>query len=120
MSLTIITPTIGSAYLQKCIDSVNNQTNKNFTYYIVVDGSQYNERVYEILKNNNYPKNIKIFPLSENTGANGWNGHRIYIAMSFLVNTDYIMFLDEDNTIESNHVDELMKTINDKKLDFNS
>jgi glycosyltransferase involved in cell wall biosynthesis len=118
MSLTIITPTIGSAYLQKCIDSVNNQTNKNFTYYIVVDGSQYNESVYEILKNNNYPKNFKIFPLIENIGSGGWCGHRTYIAMAFLTNSDYIMFLDEDNTIEPNHVDEMMKNIIEKKLDW--
>ena len=41
MSLTIITPTTGSKYLQKCIESVKNQKNQNFTYYIVIDGSKF-------------------------------------------------------------------------------
>jgi glycosyltransferase involved in cell wall biosynthesis len=118
MSLTIITPTIGSEYLKRCIDSVNNQTNKNFTYYIVNDGLQYKDKLYEILKDTNYPNNFKILPLVENTGANGWNGHRAYIAMAFLTNSDYIMFLDEDNTLEPNHVDTLLKNISEKKLDW--
>jgi glycosyltransferase involved in cell wall biosynthesis len=118
MSLTIITPTIGSEYLKRCIDSVNNQTNKNFTYYIVGDGSQYTNKLYEILKDTDYPNNFKILPLDENTGANGWNGHRAYIAMAFLTNSDYIMFLDEDNTLEPNHVDTMLKNISEKKLDW--
>ena len=83
MSLAVITPTIGSKYLKKCIESINNQTNKNFTYYIVIDGSKYKEDVYNILKDIELPENLKIMPLDENTGANGWNGHRVYIAMSF-------------------------------------
>ena len=49
MSLAVITPTIGSKYLKKCIESINNQTNKNFTYYVVIDGSKYKEDIYNIL-----------------------------------------------------------------------
>jgi len=116
MSLTIITPTIGSQYLKKCIDSIKKQTNQNFIYYIVVDGLKNLMMVTDICKD--LPDNFKIIPLYENTGANGWNGHRIYISMSFLTNSDYVMFLDEDNTLEPNHVESVLKTLVDKKLDW--
>lgn len=113
MSLTIITPTIGSKYLKKCIQSIINQTNQNFIYYIVIDGHKYIDNVQEVLKEFNLPKNFVILPLCENTGANGWNGHRIYIATSFITNSDYVMFLDEDNVFEPNHVDTMLKKIRD-------
>jgi len=118
MSLAVITPTIGSKYLKKCIESINSQTNKNFTYYIVIDGSKYKEDVYNILKDIELPENLKIIPLDENTGANGWNGHRIYIAMSFLINTEYIMFLDEDNFLEATHVESILEIVKEKRIDW--
>jgi hypothetical protein len=118
MSLTIITPTIGSKYLKGCINSIKNQTNQNFIYYIVIDGQIYNEAVYNILIDIILPTNLKIITLDENTGSNGYNGHRIYISMGFLTNSEYIMFLDEDNTFESNHVETVMKNIIDNNLDW--
>ena len=38
--------------------------------------------------------------------------------MSFITNSDYVMFLDEDNTLEPNHVESVLKTLVDKKLDW--
>jgi dTDP-glucose pyrophosphorylase len=116
MSLTIITPTTGSKYLQKCIESVKKQKNQNFTYYIVIDGSKFIENCLNFIKD--LPQNFKLIPLYENTGANGWNGHRIYISMSFLTNSDYVMFLDEDNTLQENHTEMVLKTLQEKKLDW--
>ena len=120
MSLTIITPTIGSEYLKRCMDSVKNQSNQNFTYYIVSDGKKYEKNVNDIIKDSKYncQDNFKFLPLVENTGANGWNGHKIYISMAFLTNSDYIMFLDEDNTLEPNHVESVMQVIKEKQLDW--
>jgi len=118
MSLTIITPTIGSQYLKRCMDSIKNQSNQNFTYYIVTDGKKYHDDVLKYLKEGNYPENFKTLELYENTGANGWNGHRIYISMAFLTNSEYIMFLDEDNTFEPNHVESVLKNIKEKNLDW--
>jgi hypothetical protein len=120
MSLTIITPTIGSEYLKRCMDSVKNQSNQNFNYYIVTDGKKYEKNVNDIINDTNYncQDNFKFLPLVENTGANGWNGHRIYISMAFLTNSDYIMFLDEDNTLEPNHVESVMQVIKEKQLDW--
>jgi hypothetical protein len=120
MTLTIITPTTGSDYLVKCMNSIKNQTNQNFIYYIVIDGNKFAEKVYNFLKlyNNKLPDNFKIIELNENSGSDGWNGHRIYMATSILTNSEYVMFLDEDNYLEPNHVDSMLNTIKEKNLDW--
>ena len=51
------------------------------------------------------------------TGGNFY-GHRIYAAYPHLINSDYILFLDEDNWYEPDHVETLIKTIEAKNLDF--
>jgi len=116
--ITIITPTIGSDYLIECINSVKNQTNQNFIYYIVVDGNKFSEKINNLLKNVKIPDNFKIISLEENTGSNGWNGHRIYMSISILTNSEYVMFLDEDNYLESNHVESMLKKVVDGNLDW--
>jgi len=118
MSLTIITPTIGSKYLKKSIQSIINQTNQNFIYYIVIDGNKFSEKVNTILKDQKLPDNFKIMTLDENSGSNGWNGHRIYMAYSILTNSDYVMFLDEDNYLEVNHVESMIDLLKEKNLDW--
>jgi len=118
MSVTIITPTIGSEYLKECVESMLKQTYKDFTYYIVIDGEKFSLNVYNILKDLKLPENFKILPLTENTGANGWNGHRIYSAMSFITNSNYVMFLDEDNTYSENHVESMINKIKNNNLDW--
>ena len=41
MKVAVITPTIGTDYLSKCVSSVENQTYENLTHYVFVDGNQY-------------------------------------------------------------------------------
>ena len=43
MKVAVVTPTIGNPKLADCLASVNNQTYKNLTHYIFIDGSQYEE-----------------------------------------------------------------------------
>ena len=64
--------------------------------------------------------NIQVIVSPENTGKTGGNfyGHRIYAAYPHLLNSDYILFLDEDNWYEPNHVETLIETIESKNLDF--
>jgi hypothetical protein len=47
--------------------------------------------------------------LPHNTGHSQYNGHRIYGAVPYLVDSDYVMFLDEDNYIDPTHVETLVK-----------
>ena len=49
-----------------------------------------------------------MIELPENTGAGGYNGHRIYGSIPYLVNADYVVFLDEDNWIDEDHVESLV------------
>ena len=106
--VAVITPTIGTKHLKQNLESVMNQTYKNMIHFIVVDGPQYMERAHTILEEVNNQSREVIF-LPENTGHSNYNGHRIYGAAPYLINADYVMFLDEDNWINSSHVEDLVK-----------
>ena len=113
--VTVITPTIGSPKLLDAITSVLNQTYK-CNHVIVADGKEYTQKVLDIID----PRLVNIVSSPENTGKTGGDfyGHRIYAAYPHLINSDYILFLDEDNWYEPNHVETLIDTIESKNLDF--
>ena len=49
MRVAVVTPTIGSNYLTKCIDSVDKQTHLDLIHYIFVDGNvHYGEALNKI------------------------------------------------------------------------
>jgi glycosyltransferase involved in cell wall biosynthesis len=104
--VTIITPTTGSNYLDINLNSVSKQTYDNIEHLVVVDGPAYWDKANTAL--NNYEDKTVMY-LQENTGADQYNGHRIYGAMPYLVNSDYVIFLDEDNYIEPTHIESLIK-----------
>jgi glycosyltransferase involved in cell wall biosynthesis len=110
MKVAIVTPTIGSKHLKKCLDSVSNQTYQDITHYVFVDGKDYAYDVInfqiDVLKHDK----VKTVILEENVGK-GWYGHRVYAACSFLVNADVIVYLDEDNWFEPNHVEKLVEKL---------
>lgn len=110
-TVTVITPTIGSPKVRDAVKSVQEQTYKQIRHLLVVDGEQYDEKFVE---NFEYEELEKLMPYSiapENTGGGGFYGHRIYAGYAHLVNTDYIFFLDEDNWYQPNHVETLVKTL---------
>jgi len=107
MKVAVVTPTIASDLLEQCVSSVDNQTYKDLTHYIFIDGCQYEPKAREILVGSSKTRMVE---LEENVGK-GWYGHRVYAACSFLVNADIICYLDEDNWYEPNHVEELVKAI---------
>lgn len=104
--VTVITPTTGTKYLDQNIKSVKAQTYKAVNHLVVIDGKQYWGNI-DITKY----EGVDFLHLNSNTGAGGYNGHRIYGAMSYLVNSDYVCFLDEDNWIDPEHVEHLVKTV---------
>lgn len=107
VKVAIVTPTIGTKHLKDCLDSVKNQTYSDIEHYIFLDGSNYFARSKKILSN----YNVKKVLLEDNTGGDGWLGHRVYASCSFLVNADLICYLDEDNWIEPEHVSSLLDII---------
>jgi len=104
MKVAVVTPTIGSEYLDQCIESVQNQTYENLTHYVFLDGEEnFNKiQLIDLEKDTKHP--IKSIALEENIGK-GWYGHRVYAACSFLVNADVICYLDEDNWLDPCHVE---------------
>jgi glycosyltransferase involved in cell wall biosynthesis len=107
MKIAVVTPTIGSEYLKQCIGSVDKQTYEDIVHYIFIDGCQYEPKAREILVGSSKTRMIE---LEENVGK-GWYGHRVYAACSFLVNADVICYLDEDNFLEPNHIETVVKKL---------
>ena len=91
MKVTVITPTIGSAFLGECIASVRNQTYKNIEHIVVVDGKSRWENADEILKIVEFPNGVNehICVLPYPTGTNRYNGHRVYGAATYFADGDY-------------------------------
>ena len=115
--VAVITPTIGTKHLAKCLDSVAKQTYENMEHIIVVDGPDYIPKTQDMLAAVNSSKG-KVIYLPQNTGHSNYNGHRIYGAVPYLIDADYFIYLDEDNWIEPNHVESLIKTAQDTDWAF--
>ncbi|MDR3435592.1 glycosyltransferase [Telmatospirillum sp.] len=108
--LTVVTPTIGTANLARALASVQAQSYPRIEHLVVVDGPQGAAAVKDALPDN--PRHpVQVLPLPFNTGAGGYNGHRIYAASAFLASGRYIAFLDEDNAWEPDHASSLMDLI---------
>jgi len=109
MKVAIITPTIGTQHLEKNLESVSQQTYKNLKHIVVADGPAYERSVYKFTDRFD---DKTVMTLPENTGAGGYNGHRIYAALPYLIDADYFIFLDEDNWVDPNHVESLVQASN--------
>lgn len=106
--VTIITATTGSKYLKDNLISVQSQTYKNIQHLVVVDGQHHLKKAKKYLTDND---NVIVLPYA--TGIEQYNGHRIYGGCTYFAQGDYLMFLDEDNWLEPDHVESLME-ISDK------
>lgn len=108
--ITILTPTIGSEHLTRCVNSVSEQkipVATELRHLLVIDGRDYIQNTLDILKKSN-GYYARIASLIDNTGKNKWNGHRIYAHYSQLIDCDYLALLDEDNDINQNHITSLL------------
>jgi hypothetical protein len=111
----VITPTTGLPFLAKAMESTNTQPCE---HWIVIDGAEHAQKVADILQAGDYV-NKKIILLPENTGKphQHWSrkegvkffGNRIYAGISNLVNAEHVLFLDEDNWFEPNHVESMLR-----------
>lgn len=92
-------------YLERCLDSVVNQTFKEFEAIIVNDGSKDNSQ--KIIDNyvNKYPGIIKAYQ-KENGGLSDARNYGIEKSKA-----KYIMFLDSDDFIEKDMIGEMYKKI---------
>lgn len=120
MKVSIITPTTGNLFLSECIESIRAQTYRNIEHIVVVDGKERWEKAEPILNAAEFPNgtNEHICILPYPTGINRYNGHRVYGAATYFADGDYHIWLDDDNTLEPNHVESLVQLVQEKKLDW--
>ena len=120
MSVTVIIPTTGTPELKKAVQSVLDQTYKDVTCYVVVDGEQNYKKAFDEMDDftGAMVDKVKIAYLPINVGANGFYGHRIYAAFTHLVNSSYVMYLDQDNWFDTDHVRTCVNTIEEQNLDW--
>ena len=107
MNPLVITPTTGSVELIDAIDSVLNQTIE-VDHLIVCDGNIFKSRVKHIVEKVVECPRVTVCYLPYNTGGNGFYGHRIMAAFGHLVPNKYILFLDQDNWFDPDHVETLV------------
>ena len=110
MRIMVITPTTGKDTVFKAMESVRDQTIKT-EHLVVFDGQEAKDKFPLTFVDGH-----TFLTLPENIGANNWYGHRVYAAMPLMVNADYILFLDEDNWFEPNHVETMIDKIKSKDL----
>lgn len=111
MKLSIVIPVYNSyQYLDKCLESVCNQLNRNYEIICINDGSTDNS--LKIL--NKYKKvftNIKLIN-QENHGT----GHARNIGIK-IATGDYICFVDSDDYIHKTYIKELTSFLEEKNPD---
>lgn len=117
MSATVIIPTTGSAEIKKAVESVLNQTYAT-ECYVVIDGDEHMEKTLEILNPFLDDPKLHVCSLPINVGAKGFYGHRVYAAFTHLINTDYVLYLDQDNWLGNSHVQSCVETIEARNLDW--
>lgn len=94
--------------LKRCLDSIKNQTFKNYKIFIIDDGS--NEEIKNYLEL--YKKENVIVKHIENGGAS--NARNIGINIS---SNKYLTFIDSDDTIEPLFLEEAYQLIEENNLD---
>jgi len=113
MNITVLTPTIGTPDLERCVNSVSRQTIKSthsVRHLVIADGKQYlaDATKYAMKGWQGEGLTPRIFSLPDNTGGGGWYGHRVYAFFSQLLDCDYLFLLDEDNTYQPEHIEKLL------------
>jgi glycosyltransferase involved in cell wall biosynthesis len=104
--ITFIIPTIGRDTLQKSINSIINQTNKNWKAIIIFDGIKptihLNDERIKIISVPKLGQSVNSAGLVRNEGIK-------------LVNTKWIGFLDDDDFISNDYVETFYQTIKENK-----
>lgn len=117
MTATVIIPTTGAPELKSAVESVLEQTYPT-KCYVVADGRQNHSKTRIITDDFLNRKNLERCYLPLNVGASGFYGHRIYAAFTHLIDTEYVLYLDQDNVLDKDHVQTCVDTIEKNKLDW--
>ena len=116
--IIVVTPTIGTEHLKRCIESVQWQTMLGVEHLIVIDGPEYADKVEKIVEPYRLRNPVRTMVLPFNVGAGGWCGHRVYASIPLLLDCDYVAYLDEDNTYDPTHLKQLYDLVSKDGLDW--
>jgi hypothetical protein len=112
-TIAVITGSTGDPLLAEAARSVVRQTwAAHIEHWIVVDGPQFEHATCRII--GKLPESDvvhRILVLPTNTGGSGYVCHRINGAVPWLVDTDYVCFLDQDNMFDETHVQKLVEAL---------
>ena len=98
-------------YLKRCIDSVINQTYKNLEIILVDDGSPDNcPKICDDYSKKD--KRIKVIH-KKNGGVSAARNKGLKLS-----NGDYIVFVDSDDWLEYNFVEEMLTNLRKNKVDY--
>jgi len=105
-TVSVITAAIGRKELRQCIESVQAQTYEA-RHYVYVNGAEYHDASRVVLKD--FP-DVHANYLTDVTGYIGNSGSMagIFAAAPFLTSSDWVVFLDDDNWLDPNHVQSLV------------
>lgn len=109
-SATIVIAATGAPVLEQALRAALEQDHRDLRVWMIIDGPKFADTCELIASKFPDPK-LSIMCLPENTGANGFYGHRIYAASGHLVNTEYVLLLDQDNWMQTDHVSSLINSI---------
>ena len=115
-SVTVITGTTGSPYLHDCLKSVQDQSYPHVEHMVVIDGPEYAKNADSIIRDYGKSHPIRTIQLPYNTGGDRFHGHRIYGAIPFLCDSNFVAYLDEDNWFSPDHIGSLVNLIEDREL----
>lgn len=102
MRFSVIVPVYNSEkYLNKCFESIINQTNQDFELLIINDGSPDNSQEIITKYQNKYPLKIKSFT-KENGGLSDARNYGVAKARG-----EYIVFVDSDDFINTRLLEHL-------------
>ena len=107
--IAVLTSTIGGPHLRECVRSVQESTLPNVEHWVVIDGPEFSEKVERVVREfkNRFP--IVTVQLPKNVGAGGWCGHRVCGSFPWLVDADFVAFLDDDNAVDPTHYARLVE-----------
>ena len=115
MKVTVITATVGNPLLGHTLRSVANQTHKDIQHLLVVDGPDHSEKVHDHMRQLELEdvdlSHVDVIAMPYSIGKNRWNGHRIYAAGAFQAEGEFVIYLDDDNSLEPTHVKDCLDVI---------
>jgi hypothetical protein len=113
----VVTSTIGRDCLMEAIESVARQT-RPARHYIFIDGPEVEEKARNVIEQSNLAENTTIIPLPNNTGKNMYTCSRINAMAAYMITEDVILFLDDDNWYEEDHVETVVGLMEKFNLDW--